>query len=72
VVRLRDDCVIYSVRSEPGLSGAPCFNQDLELVALNTRRSDDARTTSEGVLMSTVMDDLDTHGLGGFLDIPFV
>ena len=71
VVRLRDNSIIYSVRSEPGLSGAPCFNQDLELVALNTCRSDNPRTASEGVLMSAVMGDLDTHGLGGFLDMPF-
>ncbi len=74
VVALRDDSVIYAIKSEPGSSGAPCFTQDLELVALNTRRTDDPgapRTASAGVLMSAVMGDLGAQGFGDFLDRPF-
>lgn len=75
VAALRDDSVIYAIRSEPGFSGAPCFTRDLELVALNTRRADDPaapRTASAGVLMSAVTGDLGAQGFGDFLYRPFV
>jgi hypothetical protein len=74
VVALREDSVIYALRSEPGTSGAPCFSPDLELVALNTRMVDypgTSRTASTGVTIWAVVRDLLGHGFASLLDKPF-
>jgi hypothetical protein len=70
VVVLGDDSMAYTIRSEPGSSGAPCFTQELALVALNTRRADAPdvpRAASAGVLVSAVLRDLRGQGLGHLL-----
>jgi hypothetical protein len=74
VVAVRDTSVVYAIQSEPGSSGAPCFTQELELVALNTRRSDGPavpRGASEGVLVSAVRRDLSDQGFGHLLGTLF-
>jgi hypothetical protein len=74
VVALQEDSVVYTIRSEPGSSGAPCFSPDLDLVALNTRMVDypgPSRTASAGVTMRAVVRDLLRHGFRSLLDRPF-
>ena len=70
VIALGEDRVAYTIHSEPGLSGSPCFTQELELVALNTHRSnapDGPRAGSTGVLVSAVLRDLRAEGFGQLL-----
>jgi hypothetical protein len=70
VIALGEDQVAYTIHSEPGSSGSPCFTQELELVALNTHRSnarDGPRAKSRGVLVSAVLRDLRDEGPGQLL-----
>ena len=74
VITLRDDRVVYTIESEPGASGAPCFTPGLELVALLTHQNNDPdapRTASVGVLLSAVLRDLRDHGFGHLVGAAF-
>lgn len=56
-------------------SGAPCFNSRLEPIALHQARSgvdDVPRGAKVGVLLSSVLRDLETHGLGPRAQTPLV
>lgn len=69
VTGLSEDSVSYAINTEPGSSGAPCFTQDLRLVALNTH-SDPRRSANVGVLVSAVLRDLRGRGLGHLFGTP--
>jgi hypothetical protein len=43
--------VTYRINTEPGSSGAPCFNQDWELVAMHERRDPAGKT---GLIMTAI------------------
>jgi hypothetical protein len=59
--------LFYNVNTRPGSGGAPCFNAQLGAVALHQGRSETVelrRGVNFGVLLSVVLGDLETHGLG--------
>lgn len=69
VISLTGDSVGYAINTEAGSSGAPCFTQDLRLVALNTGQ-DARRSANVGVLASAVLRDLRDRGFGHLLGMP--
>jgi len=69
VISLSDDSVGYTINSQPGSSGAPCFTQDLRLVALYTR-SEPGRSAIVAVPVSAVLRDLRDMGFGHLLGTP--
>jgi hypothetical protein len=52
--------VIYRINTEPGSGGAPCLNQDWELVALHSRRGPQGK---EGIPIDTIFADLEARGI---------
>ena len=59
--------LIYDIETLPGSGGAPCLNAALEPIALHlasSKRKDAPRGAKTGVLISAVLKDLESHGLG--------
>jgi hypothetical protein len=62
----------YDVDTSPGSGGAPVFNNNLELVAIHQRGSSDRVTeSSEGTLLTAILDRLRTHGRGNILGVDY-
>lgn len=69
VTGLSENSVKYAINTENGSSGAPCFTQDLSLVALHTG-SDPQRSANVGVRISAVLRDLRGQGLDHLFGTP--
>lgn len=54
--------VVYNVDTSPGSSGAPCFNLDLDLIALHQGSASDLRA-NRGITMNAVFQSLQQCGL---------
>jgi hypothetical protein len=64
----------YEIDSEPGSSGSPCFSMDLQLAALHIGRPAGAEKglpPGTGVLISAILRDLQTRGMGGLIGTIF-
>lgn len=69
--------VYHTLITDPGSSGAPCFNYNFELVAFNSglRSHIDSAAPQRmgvGILMGAVLQDLKERGLGELLSTRFV
>lgn len=54
--------ISYNVDTSPGSSGAPCFNSDLDLMALHIGSSIDLHS-NQGVTVNAILRSLQDHGL---------
>ncbi len=66
------DQLYYEVDTSLGSAGAPVFNANMELVAIHQHRSADRQTgSSEGTLLSAIVDHLRREGKGDLLGVDY-